>query len=150
MTTTSRTTRAAAATALRHRPPALTTGVGGFFTFTGGIHVGIVAADTAFYEPFGEPGLFGFVRTGWAEVFMAAPEVWGLLLAAAEVAVGVLLLVGGRAARVGWVLTIVFHVLLMLFGFGIWTWSVPAIAFLAWGARRDWPALGGVTPTRAS
>ena len=149
MTTTSRTTRVAAPAGTR-RPPALTTGVGGFFTFTGGIHVGIVAADTAFYEPFGDPALFGFVRTGWGEVFMAAPEVWGLLLAAAEVAVGVLLLVGGRAARAGWVLTIVFHVLLMLFGFGIWTWSVPAIAFLAWGARRDWPALGGVTPTRAS
>ena len=135
------TTRTDPLTAAAHRPPALTTGVGGFFTCMGGVHVGLVAADTSVYEPFADGALFGFVRTGWSEVFMAAPAVWALLLAAAEITVGVLLLVGGRAARVGWVATIVFHLLLMLFGFGIWLWSVPAIAFLAWAARRDWPTL---------
>jgi hypothetical protein len=32
---------------------------------------------------------------------------------------------------------IVFHVLLMLFGFGVWLWSVPAVAALVLLARRD-------------
>jgi hypothetical protein len=123
------------------RPPALTTGVGGFLTCMGGIHVGIVGADPETYRSFGEPALFGFVREGWAEVFMADPRFWGLLLAAAEITVGVLLLVGGRAARVGWALTVVFQLLLMLFGFWIWAWCLPAIAFLVWAARRDWPRL---------
>ncbi len=140
MTTTTSTRRR---TSAAHRPPALTTAVGGFFTCMGGVHVGVVAADPSTYETFADQALFGFVRTGWAEVFMATPEVWALLLAAAEITVGVLLLVGGRAARVGWVATVVFHLLLMLFGFGAWVWSVPAIAFLVWAARRDWPDLGG-------
>ena len=123
------------------RPPGLTTGVGGFFTAMGGVHLGIVAADTQFYETFADGAWLGFVRNGWTEVFMAAPAMWGLLLAAAEITTGVLLLVGGRAARVGWALTIVFHLLLLLFGPGIWAWCLPALAFLAWGMRRDWPHL---------
>ena len=42
---------------------------------------------------------------------------------AGEVTAGTLLLVGGRAARVGWVAVIAFHVLLMLFGWWVWAWS---------------------------
>lgn len=139
MTTTTTTT--VSTTRRGHSPPALTTGVGGFFACMGGVHVGLVAADASVYRSFADEALFGFVRTGWSDVFMATPEVWALLLAAAEITVGVLLLVGGRAARVGWAATVVFHVLLMLFGFGIWLWSVPVIVFLVWAARRDWPAL---------
>jgi hypothetical protein len=33
---------------------------------------------------------------------MAAPVFWGLCLAAGETALGLLLLAGGRAARLGW------------------------------------------------
>jgi hypothetical protein len=132
---------AAAGRPVVRRAPALTTGVGAFFTCMGGVHVGIVAADTGFYATFADGAWLGFVRDGWAEVFMAAPAVWGLLLAAAEVTTGVLLLVGGRAARVGWVLAVVFHLLLALFGPGTWVWCVPALALLAWGLRRDWSRL---------
>lgn len=53
-------------------------------------------------------------------------------------------LVGGRAARVGWVGVITFHLLLMLFGVGFFLWSVPALAVLVVAAVRDWPRL---TPT---
>ena len=111
--------------------------VGGFFLVTGGIHVGIVAADTEFYRHFADAGLFGFVREGWAEVFMARPAVWGLLLAAGEITLGVLLLVGGRAAPWGWAGVIGFTVLLGLFGFGFWSWCLPALALLGWLAHRD-------------
>ena len=115
--------------------------VGGFFLVMGGVHLGLVAADPQVYEHFADQGLFGFVRTGWQEVVMAAPAVYGLLLMAGEVTAGALLLVGGRAARVGWVVVITFHALLMLFGWGVWLWSVPALVVLAILARRDWARL---------
>jgi hypothetical protein len=38
---------------------------------------------------------------------------------------------------------ITFHVLLMALSFGIWLWSVPALALLVPAARADWPALSG-------
>lgn len=111
--------------------------VGGFFLFTGGVHLGLVAADTEVYRPFADAALFDFVRDGWESVFMAHPAVFGLLLMLGEVTAGVLLLLGGRAGRVGWTAVIVFHLLLMLFGFGIWVWCIPALVVLGVLARRD-------------
>lgn len=43
--------------------------VGGFFLSMGGVHLGIVAADTGFYRHFADGALFSFVRHGWADVF---------------------------------------------------------------------------------
>lgn len=111
--------------------------VGGFYLSMGGVHLGLVAADTETYRHFADHGLFGFVRDGWQEVFMANPAVFGLMLMAGETVLGILLLRGGRAADVGWAGAIVFHVLLMLFGFGIWAWSLPALVVLVLLARRD-------------
>ena len=111
--------------------------VGGFFLVTGGVHLGLVAADTEVYRHFADHALFPFVRTGWQDIVMAAPAVYGLLLMAGEITAGTLLLVGGRAARVGWVAVITFHVLLMVFGWWVWAWSLPALALLGWLAVRD-------------
>ncbi|GAA4743977.1 hypothetical protein GCM10023350_30870 [Nocardioides endophyticus] len=111
--------------------------VGGFFLVMGGVHLGLVAADPQIYRPFADAGLFAFVRDGWQEIVMAAPTVWGLLLMGGEIVLGALLLIGGRAARWGWYGVISFHVLLMLFGFGFWLWSVPALVLLTVLARRD-------------
>jgi hypothetical protein len=123
--------------------PGRTRAAGGFFLTMGGVHIGIVAADTETYRHFADGALFGFVRTGWAEVFMANPMVWGLLLATGEILMGSLLLRGGAPARVGWGCAIAFHVLLMLFGWGFWAWSVPALLVLVRGARTDWRRLSG-------
>ena len=76
--------------------------VGGFYLFTAGIHVGIVAADTERYRPFAEGALLGAVRNGWDAVFMAHPRFWGLALAGGELTRGLLLRAGGRWAKVGW------------------------------------------------
>jgi hypothetical protein len=111
--------------------------VGCFFLVMGGVHLGLVGADPEVYRHFADDGLFGFVRTGWREVVMAAPAVYGLLLMAGELTAGTLLLIGGRAARVGWAAVITFHVLLMLFGWWVWVWSVPALVVLTWLAVRD-------------
>ena len=113
------------------------TAVGGFFLVMGGVHLGLVSADPQVYQHFADHGLFPFVRSGWQDVVMAAPAVYGLLLMAGEVTAGALLLAGGGAARVGWGAVIVFHVLLMVFGWWVWAWCVPALALLSWLARRD-------------
>jgi len=128
--------------------------VGMFFLWTSGVHAGIVAADPQFYRPFADSSFLPFVRDGWREVVMALPVLWGLLLMAGEAALGGLLLLGGRAAKAGWAGVIGFHVLLMLFGFGFWLWSVPALAILVPLAVRDWPGLsprpsaGSLSPPR--
>ena len=110
--------------------------VGGLFLFTGGIHVGIVSADPELYRNFAGAGP-GWVADAWQQVFMAAPETWGLLLAAAEVTMGVLLLSHGLAVRLGWAGVIAFHVGLMFFGWGIWLWCVPALAVLVVASRAE-------------
>lgn len=111
--------------------------VGAFFVSMGGVHIGIVAADAGFYRPFADAALLPFVRTGWLEVFMAHPAVWGLLVAAGETVLGAMLLRGGRWALPGWVGVIGFHLALMLFGGGVWLWCVPALAFLVPAAIAD-------------
>ncbi|WGX95098.1 hypothetical protein [Nocardioides sp. L-11A] len=111
--------------------------VGAFFLVTGGVHLGIVVADPEFYRPFADGAFLPFVRDGWADVVMVHPELYGLLLMAGEIVLGVCLLVGGRAARVGWAGVIAFQLLLVLFGWGFLFWVVPALAVLVPLARRD-------------
>lgn len=136
--TTTTIPAAAAPVGLRAGHPALGRMlVGGFFLVMGGVHLGLVSADAQVYQHFADRGLFAFVRTGWQDIVMADPRVYGLLLMAGEVTAGILLLIGGSAARVGWAAVIVFHVLLMLFGWFVWLWCVPALALLGWLARRD-------------
>ena len=111
--------------------------VGGFYLSMGGVHLGLVAADPQTYWHFADAGLFAFVRHGWQNIFMAHPTTFGLLLAAGETVLGILLLLGGRAATYGWAGVVGFHLLLMLFGFGIWLWCIPALAVLIHLARLD-------------
>ncbi|WP_192476346.1 hypothetical protein [Arthrobacter sp. AET 35A] len=111
--------------------------VGGFFLFTGGVHVGIVAADPQFYAAFANEATLPFVTEAWRQVFMAQPVGWGLALAVGEATLGVLLLRGGTAAKLGWLGVIAFHLGLMLFGWGFWLWSVPFLAIVLPAALKD-------------
>jgi hypothetical protein len=121
-----------------HAPPALgRTTVGALFLVTGGVHLGLVAADPQVYEHFADDALFAFVREGWHDIVMANPASWGLLAMAGEIVLGVLLLIGGRAAAWGWAGVILFHLLLMLFGWWVWAWSLPALAAVALLVRRE-------------
>jgi hypothetical protein len=136
---------------LADRSPVVRRVVGGFYLVMAGVHLGIVASDAQTYRHFADGTPLGFVRAGWSEVFMRSPEQWGLALFLGETVIGVLLLLGGRAAKVGWAAVIAFHLLLMLFGFGIWLWSVPVLLLLTPVAVRDWVLLSGEAagaPTR--
>jgi hypothetical protein len=57
---------------------------------------------------------------------MAEPRLWALLLGAGELVIAGLLI---YARRLGYLGVITFHVALMLFGWGFWLWSLPALAF---------------------
>lgn len=112
--------------------------VGGFFLFTGGVHLGIVAAGTELYRHFADGALFPFISAVWRDVFMANPALWGMSLSLGEVVFGLLLFRGGAWASAGWAGIIAFHLGLMLFGWGFWLWSVPALAFLGPSAVAHW------------
>ena len=115
--------------------------VGGFYLSMGGVHLGIVMSNPEVYRPFASGAYFAFVRSGWTDIFMAYPRAWGMALVVGETLVGVALLVGGTWAKLGWVGVIAFHVALMLFGFGVWLWSIPVLAVLVPLARADWSQL---------
>lgn len=106
------------------------------------VHITLASFNARGYDAFADGALLDVVRSGWREIFMSDPSAWALLLAWGEAALGAALLLGGTAARWGYGGVIAFHVALMLFGWGFWTWSVPALVFLVWLARRDWPLLG--------
>jgi hypothetical protein len=126
--------------------PGLTTAAGGFYLCMAGINAGLALGDAQLYQSFADRAVLPFVRAGWADIVMAHPVVWIMLLAAGEACIGTALLLGGRPARAGWVAVVVFHLLLMLFGWWIWVWCVPAILLALSAARHDWPRLGRSMP----
>lgn len=120
--------------------------VGRFLLWTSGIHVGIAAADPSIYRHFADGAVMGWVERGWNGVFMANPRPWGLAVAAGELTLALLLLHGGRAAKVGWLGVIGFQVALVLFGWGFVIWSAPALAVLVPVVWREWPQLSAREP----
>jgi len=107
--------------------------VGGLYLFTAGVHVGLVGADPQAYAGFGDAALVPGLTRAWDAGFMAHPAIWGLAVAALELAIALLLLLGrGHWRSLGWLLVIGFHLALMAFGWGFWLWCVPFLAlFLA-------------------
>lgn len=125
----------------RRNRPGFSTAVGGFYLAAAGVNTGLAIGNAAVYRHFADHGLFGFVRTGWADVVMANPALWAALLAAGEACLGVTLLLGGTLARWGWVGVLAFHALLLLFGWGVWAYAVPALVIFGVLARHDWDRL---------
>lgn len=106
------------------------------------------------YATFAQGSSFAFVRDTWASVVVPHHHVWIGLLVAFEATVGVLVLLGRRARTIGLVAAIVFHVLLVSFGWGYALWSAPmvvALVLLLRAARRRPEALaswGGAGTSR--
>lgn len=112
-------------------------GIGGFYLVMAGINIGLVVADAEVYRHFADQGLFSFVRAGWVDVVMAAPGMWIGLLAAGEIVIGAALLAGGPWTLPGYVAIVVFHLALVLFGWGILAWSGPVLLLMALVIRRE-------------
>lgn len=110
---------------------------GGFFLVMAGINIGLVVGDSEVYRHFADRGLFSFVRNGWLDIVMATPGAWIGLLAAGEIAIGIALLVGGRWTLPGYAAIAAFHLVLVMFGWGILAWSVPVLVLLALVVRRE-------------
>jgi len=118
--------------------------VGWFFLWTSGIHVGIVAADTAFYRHFADGALIPGLAGAWRSMYMPHAAITGLLVAAGEAVVALLLLLGSRTwRRIGWIGMIAFHTALLCFGWGFWLWSIPALVVLVRSSLEDWRTSDG-------
>jgi hypothetical protein len=107
--------------------------------FAGGaaVHVAIVVTGTETYRHFADTAFIPFVEQAWLSVFMPHAALFGLLLAAFELAVSLLILAGGPKTRLGLLAAIAFHLGLMLFGWGFWFWSIPMLAMLCALLRYD-------------
>jgi hypothetical protein len=135
-TTLERTSPASSVGVPSHHAPVVRRLVGELFLITAGMHVGIVMADPQHYRDFADAAVPG-IRSAWADVFMAHPVFWGLAVAAGELTIAMLILVGGRWARYGLLGAICFHVALLLFGWGFLFWSVPMLVLLVSLYRRE-------------
>lgn len=111
--------------------------LGGFFLVMAGINIGLVIGDSEVYRHFADRGLFSFVQNRWLDIVMAAPGAWIGLLAAGEIAIGIALLVGGRWTLPGYAAIAVFHLVLVMFGWGILAWSAPVLVLVAMAVRRE-------------
>jgi hypothetical protein len=123
------------ATTLARRSPGRAASVGRLafgLLFAGGsaVHVAIVVTGPETYRHFADTAFIPLVKQAWLTVFMPHAALLGLLLAAFELTVGLLILAGGRKTTLGLLAAIAFHLGLMLFGWGFWFWSVPMLAML--------------------
>jgi hypothetical protein len=99
------------------------------------------------YAAFADMSPWAFVRDTWANVVAPNQGLWIGLLIAFEAVAGVLVASGGRRTQVGYVAIIVFHVLLVAFGWGFLAWSGPMLLALVLLLRAERAALrdAGVT-----
>ena len=81
------------------------------------VYLGLFAPEI--YRPFGATAIVpGFAQL-WADIVMPHMTAWALTLAAFELAVGCLLLAGGRWFTIGVALSIGFNVFLVQMGLGM-------------------------------
>ena len=83
------------------------------------------------YEKFADGSYIPYVRDTWRSLVVPNHDVFISALIAYELAVGVLVLSGGRRAQLGLVGAIGFHVALLSFGWGFYLWSLPMLVALA-------------------
>ncbi|WP_350275688.1 hypothetical protein [Kribbella sp. HUAS MG21] len=102
-----------------------------------GVHTFLALTTPRSYEGFADAALFDWTRDAWQSVFMAHPTLWALLLATGELTIAVLLV---KLRLLGYLAVVLFHLALMLFGWGFWLWCVPALAFALPAARHTFQA----------
>ena len=101
------------------------------------LYVGAGAAVNAFfllrgddYADFAKDSYISFVRETWASLVVPNHDVFISLLIVFELAVGILVLLGGRRTQAAYLAAVAFHVALLSFGWGFYLWSVPLVGAL--------------------
>jgi hypothetical protein len=116
------------------RPRALKTGrisLGLLMLVGGAVVNGYYFATGVDYGDFADHSMLTYVTDTWRSVVAPHQGFFIGLLIAFEAVVGGLVLIGGRAAVMGMVAIIGFHVGLMFFGWAFWIWSIPMMAGVA-------------------
>ena len=98
---------------------------------------------------FADSAHFGWVTTAWGAVVAPNQPLFIGLLVVFEATVGVLILLGGRRAQLGYVGAIGFHLALWLFGWFTIIYVLVVLPSLCCcsgrsGARQPWPRLAKV------
>ncbi|WP_329000974.1 hypothetical protein OHA18_41905 [Kribbella sp. NBC_00709] len=106
------------------------------------VHVFLALTTPESYRPFADAALFDWVYDAWQNIFIAYATLWALLLAATELTIAVLM---AKSPRVGYIAVVAFHLALMLFGWGFWLWSLPALAFALPATRHAFRTQRGAT-----
>ena len=83
------------------------------------------------YEKFADGSYIHYVRDTWRSLVVPNHDVFISTLIVYELAVGVLVLSGGRRTQLGLVGALGFHVALLSFGWGFYLWSLPMLVALA-------------------
>jgi hypothetical protein len=100
-------------------------------------HVYLAVANTEAYRAFSEwaPPTSEISRSLW-NWFLSNARYLALLIAAFELAVGLLILKGGGPTKVGLLGALGFHIVLAAM-FGMWPYTVPMILLIGWMLRYD-------------
>jgi uncharacterized membrane protein YphA (DoxX/SURF4 family) len=79
------------------------------------------------YADFAKGSYIPYVRDTWASLVVPSHEVFIWVLVAFELAVGMLVMLGGQRTQLAYVAAIAFHIALLSFGWGFYVWSVPML-----------------------
>jgi hypothetical protein len=82
------------------------------------------------YAEFADGSYILFVRDTWRWLVVPNHDLFIWLLVVFEIAVGLLVLSGGKRTQLGLAAAIAFHVALLSFGWGFYLWSIPMIGAL--------------------
>lgn len=135
----------------RHSRRALHVGrlaVGALFVLGGALVNALYLITGTDYAGFADASSLAFVRDTWASVVAPHQEVWIGLLVVFEAIAGGLVWSGGRWATVGLMAIMVFHVLLLPFGWFFYAWSVPmlvGVGLLLRAHQRELAATGAAS-----
>ena len=101
--------------------------LGALFVLAGALVNAVYLATGTDYADFADASPFAFVRDTWGSLVAPRQGLFIGLLIAFELAVGILVVTGGRRTRAALVAIMGFHVGLLAFGWGFWAWSVPML-----------------------
>lgn len=114
--------------------------LGALFVLAGALVNAVYLATGTDYADFADASPFAFVRDTWGSLVAPRQGLFIGLLVAFELAVGILVVTGGRRTQAALVAIMGFHVGLLAFGWGFWAWAVPmlvACGLLLRAERRD-------------